>query len=112
MGDRNKPTQIVSNESPHSIYTSCIGWEHYCYTSRWIMDNFPPNEDIHHFQLLVESEKEYTELCEFYDYSEYDYGYEEEIINDSENIDNVELYEESENNYSSSSDSEYDVDYV
>lgn len=111
MADNNEATKIVANESPQSINTSCIGWEHYCYTSRWIMDNFPPNEDFHHFQLLAEREKEYNELCEFYEYSEYDY--EPEIITDSENTDNDELYEESENNYSSSSDSEYDdFEYV
>ncbi len=81
-------------------------WEHYCYTTRWIMDNFPPNEDFHHFELIAEQEKEYNELIEFYGNN--DSNFNPEIDYSYENDDFQDYDDDFENECVSSSDSEYE----
>jgi hypothetical protein len=81
-------------------------WEHLWYTTTWMMNNLPPIEDYHYFEILKERERQYQADLEFYNISEYD----DDLYFNYNNIDN-DYYEDNynENRYSdSSSESEYD----
>ena len=83
-------------------------WEQFMFATTWIMQNYPQNEDYHHFEIIKHREKEYQENLEFYDNTDYEvdlYDNEEEYDDYDDN------YEENYND--SSSDSEYeDIDYI
>lgn len=81
-------------------------WEQLWYTTTWMMNNLPPIEDYHYFEILREQERLYQADLEFYGINEYD----DELTYNYDNI-NYEYNEEqyNENIYSdSSSESEYD----
>jgi len=50
----------------------CDPWEHLWYTTTWIMNNLPPIEDYHYFEILREQERLYQADLEFYGINEYD----------------------------------------
>ena len=81
-------------------------WEQYCYTSKWIMDNFPPIDDFHHFYIKIDREREYQETLEFYGNKDFEIEYENFI--DEEEASFFQNNDEYEDNQYSSSDSEYD----
>jgi hypothetical protein len=81
-------------------------WAHCWYTTTWTMENFPPIQDYHHFEILNQKEKEYQEMLEFYGDNEY-YDEENDYYNELEEIDSI--YNNNYEDYlSSSSDSEND----
>ena len=81
-------------------------WEHLWYTTTWMMNNLPPIEDYHYFEILSERERQYQADLEFYGINEYDDELDFEYDNINYN-DNEDQY--TENRYSdSSSESEYD----
>jgi len=107
MDNLQENANFVDTNSLHPDIDTSFGWEHYCYTTKWIMDNFPPNDDFHHFELMAQREKEYKALCEFYEYNENDFEPEMLDINEDDEHDNYYSHE-TDNEYSSSSDSEND----
>ena len=78
-------------------------WEHLCFTNTWIMNNFPPIDDYHHFELLTQKEKEYQADLEFY--GEQDYEIYSDFTDEYEDF--IEDNEDTTYN-DSSSESEYD----
>ena len=46
-------------------------WEQMFYTNTWIMNNFPPIDDLYHYQLISERNKEYEADLKFYEDKEY-----------------------------------------
>ena len=88
------------------------GWEHYCFTSRWIMNNFPPITDFHYFEIMKNREKEFKETLEFFGNKEYnleieDYNYEEE-----DNHFEYDEFDEFDNSYSSSESEYEEFEYI
>ena len=79
-------------------------WEHFCYTTSWVMNNIPPLEDHNHFAILSEREREYQADLDFY--GDYDYIVDYDTNDPYYNCNDDYIYD-SEDNYSSS-DSEYE----
>ena len=85
----------------------CDPWEHLWYTTTWIMNNLPPIEDYHYFEILSERERQYQADLEFYGIHEYDDELYFNNVNNYNDYSNEEQY--TENRYiDSSSESEYD----
>lgn len=82
-------------------------WEHLCFTNTWIMNNFPPINDYHHFELLIQKEREYQADLEFYGVQDYDIDLDLTYEYDDFVEDNEDTY-----NYSSSESEYEDYEYI
>ena len=86
-------------------------WEQLWYTTTWMMNNLPPIEDYHYFEILRERQKQYQEDLEFYGENEIEYDEDLYFNNNYNNYNNYNYIDENfeENKFNdSSSESDYD----
>ena len=83
-------------------------WAEMWYTNNWIMSNFPPNEDFHHFEILAEREREYMANLEFFS----DWEYTSNTNQNDFDYDIEDDYEEPNNYYSSSESENEEFEYI
>jgi len=81
-------------------------WEQLCFTTSWMMNNFPPIEDYHYFEIRRQREEEYQADLAFFGDRDREYDVELYFNYTDDYYDNYDEYYD--NNDGSSSESEYD----